>query len=245
MSIIRSTALNNLPQRKVEGKILSLVQGCETCSKKNITRIEQAYDGLCERCSIMLIAYNRYAEANIPIEFWDLEMSSFTGSKELKKTYDQVVGNLPKMYDSGMSICLAGSHGIGKSFVLTSILKIACQKNYSCLYTTLSDMINVLINSPSYDKYFSQRELAMVDWLVVDEFDSRYVSDGGADLFGRTAEHLFRTRTQNKIPTLFASNSPNPINAFTGSIKTSIESLFNRVKIIPILSEDFRKTQKQ
>jgi DNA replication protein DnaC len=222
-----------------------LIQSCPTCSKKNVKTIEQAYDGLCENCSVMLIAYNRYAQSNIPMEFWELNMNDFKGSQELKKAYDYIATNLFKAYNDGMSVCFAGTHGVGKTFASTSILKLACQKNYQCLYTTLSDMISVLIDSPSDDKYLARRELAMVDWLVVDELDPRYISEGGTDLFGRTLEHIFRTRTQNKLPTIFASNSPNPIEAFKGSIKQSIESLFHRVKIIPILAADFRKTQSQ
>lgn len=220
-----------------------MVQSCPICSQKKISNIEQAYDGLCEKCSLMLVAYNRYAQSNIPIEYWHLDMKDFTGSKELKKAYDHITNNLGRAYNDGISVCFAGTHGVGKTFASTGILKLACQKNYQCLYTTLSDMINVLINAPHDDKYLAQRELSMCDWLVVDEFDSKYISDGGADLFGRMAEHLFRTRTQNKLPTVFCSNSPNPIEAFNGSIKASIESLFNRVKIIPILAEDFRKKQ--
>lgn len=244
-NITRSQSLNNLPRRKIDEKILSLVQSCSTCSKKNITKIEQAYDGLCSDCSINLIAYNRYAEANIPIEYWSLNMKDFTGSKTLKNAYEKISENIQKMYSDGISICFAGNNGIGKTFASTSILKLACQKNYSCLYTTFNDMINTLIDAPNDDRYFARRELMMCDWLVCDELDPKYVPDGAADLFGRTIEHIYRNRSQNKLPIIFCSNSPNPVEMFKGNVKQSIESLFNRVKVILILSEDFRKTQKQ
>jgi len=243
--MVRSLALNNLPRRKVDEKILSLVQGCETCSKKNITRIEQAYDGLCERCSIMLIAYNRYAESNIQIEYWGLNMNDFVGSPELKKAYTRITENLSKVYGDGMSLCLAGSHGIGKTMTISCILKRACEKNYSCLYTTLNDIVNALIEAPYDDKYLVRKELMNVDFLAIDEFDSKYISDGASDLFARSVEPILRGRSQNKVPLFMCSNSPNPTEAFKGSIKQSIDSIFNRVKVIPILAEDFRKTQKQ
>ena len=245
MSITRSQSLNNLPRRKVEEKILSLVQSCKTCSTKNITRIEQAYDGICERCSIMLIAMNRYAETNIQIEYWGLSMDDFVGSNELKKLYARITENLPKVYNDGMSLCLAGSHGIGKTMTISCILKRACEKNYSCTYTTLNDIVNALIEAPYEDKYLIRKELMNVDFLAVDEFDSKYIADGASDLFARSIEPILRGRLQNKLPIFVCSNSPNPTEAFKGSIKQSIDSIFNRVKVIPILADDFRKTQKQ
>jgi len=244
MSIIRSTALNNLPQRKVEGKILSLVQGCETCSKKNITRIEQAYDGLCERCSIMLIAMNRYAESNIPIIYWDLNMDNFKGADVFKKCYEQYVKNISNMYNDGISICLCGNHGIGKSMTATNMLKTVLHKNYLALYSTLEDIVNALLNSQE-DRFVARKELMIVDFLVIDEFDNRFFnSENSSELFGKTLESIFRTRMQNKLPSIMISNSPNPLEGFTGNFKQSIDSLFSNVKMISSFGSDFRKNAK-
>src|SRR5271154_1283171 len=113
--ILRSKALSNVPERKLQEKVLTLVQGCKVCSAKNIKVIEQAFDGLCERCATMVIAYNRYADGNIPIGYWDLDMKDFKGSPTLKKVYDETIEGLSKMYQEGGTICFAGNHGIGKT----------------------------------------------------------------------------------------------------------------------------------
>jgi DNA replication protein DnaC len=83
----------------------------------------------------------------------------------------------------------------------------------------------------------------MVDFLVIDEFDSRFIqSDNAADLYARTLEGIFRTRSQNKIPTLMCTNSPNIIETFNGSLKNSVDSLFNGyLNIFPVFGEDYRK----
>lgn len=230
---------------------MSLVLNCKTCSQKNPKVIEQALDGLCERCAVISIAYNRYADSNIPVEYWSLEMTStdgskndFFGPKELNDVYHKAVSNLSEIYKTGASICLAGSHGVGKTMTATCILKKACQKNYVCLYTTLSDIVSALIESPNEEKFLARKELMSVDFLVIDEFDSRFMStESSSDLFGKTLEHIFRTRSQNKLPTILCTNSPNPIESFNGSIKNSIDSLMSRVKVIPIIGEDFRKQQ--
>jgi DNA replication protein DnaC len=191
---------------------------------------------------VLTIAYGRYYQSNIPFEFWDFDMKNFRGSKTLMDLYESISSDVSRAYNSGVSFCLAGLHGIGKSSVLSCFLRKCCEKNYSCLYTTLTDLVNSLIDAPRDDKYLVKKELTMVDFLVIDELDSRFVgSDATSDLFGKNLEHIIRTRGQNKLPTLFASNSPNPIEAFNGALKQSIDSLMSKVKIIPVIGKDFRK----
>ena len=146
-----------------------------------------------------------------------------------------------------MKVCryvLAGSHGIGKTMTISCILKRAVRKNYSATYTTLNDIVNTLIEAPYEDKYLARKELMSVDFLTIDEVDSKYIADGASDLFARSIEPILRGRSQNKLPIFLCSNSPNPTQAFKGSIKQSIDSIFNRVKIISILDKDFRESQK-
>lgn len=225
----------------MQDRVLALIQGCKTCSAKNAKTIDGIADGLCERCNISVIAYNRYYRSNIPCEYWDLSMKDFSGPETLKKVYIDITTNLFKAYNDGINLLLAGNNGLGKSTVVCNILKKACQKNYYVLYSTLSDIISALIDAPHSEAFSARKELMYVDFLVVDEFDNKYVSEGAADLFGRTIEHIFRTRLQNKLPTLFCSNSPNPIEMFNGSIKKSIQSLMYKTKLIPITGPDFRK----
>lgn len=223
---------------------MDLVQTCKICSTKNIKAIEQAFDGLCERCATMVIAYNRYADSNIPIGYWDLEMKDFKGSVVLKRAYDETSESLSKIYHQGTAMCFGGDHGIGKTMTTTCILKKACQKNYLCLYTTLNDIVSALIDSNGEERFLARRELATVDFLVIDELDSRFIgSDSTADLFGKMLEHIFRTRTQNKLPVIICTNSPNPLEAFSGSIKQSLDSLMSRVKYILVIDKDHRKEE--
>jgi DNA replication protein DnaC len=192
----------------------------------------------------MAIAYNRYADSNIPVDYWDLDMKNFKGSPDLKATYEKISENFDIAYKNGMSVCFAGGHGAGKTMTATCILKRACQKNYLCLYTTLSDIVNALVDSPTEEKFAARRELMGADFLVIDEFDPRFMqTETTADLFGKMLEHIFRTRSQNKLPTIFCTNSPNPVESFSGSIKHSIDSLMSQVRVIPVLGKDFRKQQ--
>lgn len=140
---------------------------------------------------------------------------------------------------------------ITRSFIATHntmtiacILKKASQKGFSCLYTTLSDIVSVLTSGSGEDKYLARRELALVDFLAIDEFDSRFMpSDNAADLYARSLESVFRTRSQNKLPTLMGTNSPNPVESFSGPLKVSIDSLMKGyIKVFSVApGRDFRK----
>jgi DNA replication protein DnaC len=82
----------------------------------------------------------------------------------------------------------------------------------------------------------------MVDFLVIDEFDPRHMTEGASsDLFGRQMEDIFRRRSENKLPLFMCTNSPNVIDSFAGPIKQSIDSLMSYATVIPVLGKDFRK----
>lgn len=242
-TLSRSQALNNIPAKKVQEKLAGIIKTCDVCVKRDL-KFKSAYDGLCSKCSVTNIAFNRYNEANIPIEYWDLKMEKdFQGYPGLKTKYEEIIEDLKSTYVNGTSICFAGSHGLGKTMTTTCILKKASQKGYHCLYTTLSDIVNVLIGAPGEDKFLARRELLLVDFLVIDEFDSRFMaSDNAADLYARTLEGVFRARSQNKLPTFMCTNSPNIVETFHGPLKQSIDSLMKGyMKTFPVLGEDFRK----
>jgi DNA replication protein DnaC len=240
--LLRSSALNNIPTLKMKEKIASIFEACEICSKRDI-KVKKEVDGSCPRCTLTVIAYNRYAESNLPIEYWPLKMEKdFIGDKRLLTKYNEYIADLKKSYVNGASVCFAGFHGLGKTLTCCCILKKACQHGFSCLYTTLSDIVSVLTQAPGEEKFLARKELLMVDYLVIDEFDNRFFStENAADLYARTLEGIFRTRAGNKLPTFLCTNSPNVVETFNGPLKQSIESLMKGyLETFIVLGEDFR-----
>lgn len=228
LNFTRSRGLNNIPSKKLQEELSSIQSSEDTTDVKNVK----------------LIATNRYAESNIPIEYWKLKMEKdFVGDSRLKQKYEEYISDIKASYINGSSICLAGGHGLGKTMTVTCILKKACQKGYSCLYTTLSDIVNVLTTDSGEDKYLARRELVLVDFLVIDEFDPRFMAtENAADLYARSLEGIFRTRSANKLPTLMCTNSPNVVESFSGQLRASIGSLMSGyLKVFPVLGDDFRK----
>lgn len=227
--LLRSRALNNIPPRKLQNALTAVEDGPDDLQTKNVK----------------LIAINRYAESNIPIEYWSLKMErDFKGDARLLAKYEEYTKDMKESYINGTSICFAGGHGLGKTMTITCILKKASQKGFTCLYTTLSDIVSVLTQGGGEDKFLARRELALVDFLAIDEFDPRFMpSENAADLYARSLESVFRTRSQNKLPTLMATNSPNPIESFSGPLRASIDSLMKGyLKVFAVApGRDFRK----
>lgn len=237
MDFERSKSLNNIPHRKLNEHLLAL---------DSQLQLEDAKSIVARNLRNKKIAYNRYYESNIPIEYWDLKMEEhFKGDEKLLNLYNSITSNkegkdtYKDYYIQGTCLCFAGKHGCGKTFTSTAILKKYAEKGYSCLYSTLTDMVSALIEGN--DKFAAKKELCSVDILVIDEFDNRFMAnDNVSDLYARTLETIFRTRKQNKLPTIMCTNSPNIIGSLNGQLKDSLESLFKQCKTIYIFGEDFR-----
>lgn len=238
----RSEALNCIPRRKLQERQQSIIRSCEICSQTNTGEL----DGLCEKCSRKIVACNRFTESNIPLEYWSLKMDwDFKGDPRLLTKYTELATDIRKVFTDGVSICFAGNHGCGKTMTTTALLKLAALKGFTCLYTTLSDAVNVLTSAPIEDRFTARKELTMVDFLAIDEFDPRFIAtENAADLYARTLETIFRTRAQNQLPIFMCSNSPNVVETFSGPLHDSINSLMQGyMTMFPVLGSDFRKTQ--
>lgn len=239
--ITRSMGLSLVPERKLNDILLQVILNCKECSKKKDVGLDR---NLCNICRLNHTRIRRYADANIPALYWLLEMEkNFVGDQILKDTYEEITKDLKKSYFDGVRICFAGSNGVGKSMTLCNILKRAAEKNFSALYVNLNDIISVMLSRDSDDKSTARRELLMVDFLVIDEFDQRYMpNDKSADLFGKILEEVFRCRAQNKLPILMSTNTIDIVAAFYGTaMQGSIDSLMSTVDIIPVLGQDQRK----
>lgn len=197
-----------------------------------------------EKLAVMKKALHRYFEANIPVKYWGLEMDvHFTGDESLLEEYHRLTKDIENIYKAGESVCFAARYGVGKTFCATNILKRALEKGYSGLYLNLNDIVSVM---KSGESYVARKELITTDFLVVDEFDPRYMgSDQASDFYGRMLEDVLRNRSQNRLPLFLCSNHQDPVRAFGGEIQESVKSLWNYVEVIPVLGKDYRPQEKK
>ena len=224
----------NIPRRKLDDALEDIL---ETQSNNGILNAGGA---------ALTTAFTRYYDANIPVDYWWRDMHDFIGPSILKKQYTDITSNIKESFKSGKKACFAGSHGVGKSYTCACILKRVVEKQYSALYVNLVDIIHVMLNSPSDIKCQAKENLLNVDFLVIDEFDTRFMgSENAADLFGRILEPVMRTRIQNRMPLLFCTNSIKVEGSFSGPLQASIESLMKMVSFVPIIGgQDARQMIK-
>src|SRR3990172_6505054 len=195
----------SIPSKKVDRVVRQVIDSFQDCRGK------LPDEDLPQKCRIMIEAIRRYAEANIPVDYWPLDMADFKGDKTLLKRYEQIAADIHGAYDSGLKICFAGSYGLGKSMVSACILKKAVESGYSALYLNLTDIVTLMGSRDADKKYEARQQLLTTDFLVVDEFDPRFMgSDNAADFYGRILEQTLRARVQNTLPLFLCTNSPNP-----------------------------------
>jgi len=208
---------------------------------KKIIKDNHGCSDSCQRCTKYQILIDKMEEANIPSGYWLLTMKSFVGSEKLKEIFDSYIKDLDKKYEIGKSICLAGNQGTGKTMASLCMLKTAIKYNYSAYYTTAIDMLNELTQKNNYEL---RAKLKTVDFLVIDELDSRFFpSDSAKELFSSIYEDIFRTRCHNMLPTIICTNETEGIlGVFYGAGVQSIDSLNRQYLVIyPVVGQDFRK----
>jgi len=184
---------------------------------------------------------DKMSDANIPAGYWFLTMDKFEGSPKLKEIVDDYVANLQNYYMEGRSICLAGNQGTGKTMSSICILKEALKKDFSAYYTTAADMLSDLSDKETSS---IRSHLKNVDFLVIDELDSRFfTSDSMREFFSGKYELIFRHRAHNQLPTILCTNETQDIlRVFYGPGVQSIDSLNNQyLKVYPVVGKDFRK----
>jgi DNA replication protein DnaC len=205
---------------------------------------EHKCSGACGRCIRAHQLIDKMELSNIPVGYWLLNMKNFKGAPKLKEIVDQYIQNVRQKYIEGQSICLAGSQGTGKTMSATCILKAALKADFTAYYITAVDLLNEMVNSKtSHDLRVTLKD---VDFLVIDELDSRFfVSDSVKELFSGIYENIFRFRAHNTLPTIMCSNETDGIlSIFYGAGVQSIESLNSQyLTIYPVVGPDFRKQQ--
>lgn len=195
--------------------------------------------------AVLVEAIYKYAQSNIPVDYWFREMSDFQGDKNLLAVYNKISLDIDKSYDDGVCFCFAGGHGRGKTMAASCILKRCIESGkYTALYVNLTDIINIMASSSQNDqniKSTARKYLLSVDFLIIDEFDSRFMgTDNATDLFGRTLEPILRSRIQNKLPCILCTNNTNPDELFNGALQQSFKSLMKKFKTIFVIGKDHR-----
>lgn len=200
----------------------------------------------CSSCNSRRVFIDSMADANIPEAYWMLSYKSFTGSAHIKSSTEAYIENIADNYRNGKSLCYAGSPGTGKTMSACTILKAAMTKGYKASYTTMSDIVFYMADNQYKTSFY--HSLIGADFLCIDEVDSRHFAETetSENFFGRTIERVFRYRTQNRLPIIFATNHSSLNEAFVGQFRKIFESISSQsVTTIASIGPDHRVKSKQ
>jgi|TARA_R110001583_G_scaffold16234_12_gene66267 DNA replication protein DnaC len=221
-----------IPKNKIKRIKGNITSECKECLG----------DG-CHKCKVKCSRLDRYASSGIPVEYWMHSFKNFSGDKKFKKAILEEISDIDEFYDTGMSIGLYGNLGTGKTYTACCILKIAVLSGYSCMYTTMADVVNTILSSSSdTSQYF--KSLMEQDFLVIDEFDSRWIfpSEKTEQIFGSSLEYILRARFQNQLPTIICSNNDDIDQILGGFFSKSFKSLRSKyMKTFCVGGKDFRR----
>lgn len=223
------TTQNNKVVRVCEG----IQKSCEDCGGSG-----------CIKCARVISRIQKYSEAGIPAGYWTTSFNNFKGDASYAELVRDVISNIDSIYDSGRSYMFAGPLGVGKTFGISSILKMALCKEYSARYSSMVEVINQILSGGNSN---ATAELLKYDFLAIDEFDNRWIfpSEKSEQIFGSTMEYILRSRFQNGLPTILATNNAEVDDILTGMHGKAFASLRSQYMETVFLSgKDFRKRTK-
>lgn len=198
----------------------------------------------CNVCGIQASRLHKYYEANIPASYWSLSFKEYNGDDEYKFFIKSKIDDIDKVFDDGESYIFAGNLGVGKTYGICSMLKMALCKDYSAKYYSMAEIINTILSGSNNQLI---KELSEIDFLAVDEFDNRWIfpSEKSEQIFGSSMEFLLRNRFQNQLPTFLATNNAEVDEILSGSYGRSFSSLRNQfLKTIYVSGKDYRKKSR-
>jgi len=219
--------------KKIEAEKKKVIKNCKNC---------KGYG--CDRCLPYTAHIDRMATSQIPVDYWFREMAKFYGEINFKNAITAYIENIDTEFNNGLTLCLSGERGRGKTMAACSILKGALLKNYTAFYTTMVEAVTKLMAPESY-KFRSA--IKNIDFLVIDEVDQRFFpSKGSMELYGNHFENMLRSRTQNKMPTIICTNSQDISQIFDGEFQKSFSSLNAQfVRVLHAGGKDVRKSEEK
>jgi DNA replication protein DnaC len=135
---------------------------------------------------------NRIKSARFPVlkSLGDFDYS-FQPSIDKKKVGE--LSNL-RFIDNKENILFLGPSGVGKTHLATGLGVRACESGYKVLFTTLNDMVSVLMASMADNSFPSKlRQFVQPSLLIVDEVGYLPVSKEGANFLFQVVAKRYET----------------------------------------------------
>ena len=135
---------------------------------------------------------NRIKSARFPV-LKSLDDFDYSFQPSIDKKKVEELSNL-RFIDNKENILFLGPSGVGKTHLATSLGIRACESGYKVLFTTLNDMVSILMASIADNSFPSKlRQFVQPSLLIVDEFGYLPVSRDGANFLFQVVAKRYET----------------------------------------------------
>jgi DNA replication protein DnaC len=179
---------------------------CPTCNKLGVY-FWRNQEHPCD-CETQLILAQRYTLAGIAKKYWRLGWDDyvFALDPDIADYLQHVDGYL----FNGMGLMLLGPNGIGKTMILSLILKDQVKRGYSCYATTFSNLADQIMagwgkgdDARAAGLRFTDR-FEYSDFLLLDEMGKEFKASNS--ITANTFDRVMRARLQANRPVLITTN---------------------------------------
>jgi len=186
---------------------------------------------------------SKMIKANIPREFWGINLQNFGGDKKAKALVEKYCENIDEALEKGIGFCFMGPHGIGKTSLLMVILKTALQHGYSAFYMTLPEIFRQIYLGFEYKELLVELNqiLLRTQFLAIGELGRDYHRKESQQFALSEFDSLVRQRRSMCFATSFDTNMEK--EELEGTYGEALMSLFaSSLKLVQVSGKDFRKT---
>ena len=135
---------------------------------------------------------NRIKSARFPV-LKSLDDFDYAFQPSIDKKKVGELSNL-RFIDNNENILFLGPSGVGKTHVSTGLGVRACESGYKVLFTTLNDMVSVLMASMADNSFPSRlRQYVQPSLLIIDEVGYLPVSKDGANFLFQVVAKRYET----------------------------------------------------
>ncbi len=185
--------------------------------------------------------------ANIPPEFWRMNIGNFKGSNHTAKNMvGRYIKKLNTVRKKGFGFLFTGPHGVGKTSLQMIILKAALREGYTAFHIGLPEIFRQIYLGFEFPLILVELNniLRNTEFLAIGEIGKDYHRKG-ASLFALSEfDTIFRTRRAACLPTNIDTNLD--IGELGDTYGESLMSLFaSRLKILRMAGTDYRKKIQQ
>ena len=234
----RESKLDRFKESEVkflEKLYIQTITKCKKCRYGWINHDEVDYEE-CE-CRKIFIYLKELLYANIPQEYWNLELNKLEIYPMLiLKNVEKYLSHFSSAVSSGLSFAFLGENGIGKTSLLAEIGKVAILKELDVVYLTAQEYINykMLHNDDMLERIEEKSDV-----ILMDELDKPY-KKAGSDYVITQLENFFRsTLPKNKMVHIACNSTEEEIRKKLGK---SVFSIMNRkMRFLTLEGEDLGK----